>query len=187
MKLLVLGCVSAIALTGAIAFNAIQPVASHITSVTQTTASTQTYTASDFFTLELPVGWTAQKLDPTYYMFWNDPPDGPGGGVAPVHVIKTDVTLVYGDFDTIVEQNDFLEDEGEEIVSYRQVQIDGRDAVQFHTQGGGWDFPDTFVTIVRYSDEQSILMASYFTDSHASSLPTIERLHQSLHVTRSQP
>jgi hypothetical protein len=181
MKFLPLGWGFAIALMGAIAFTPTQPVTSHIIKVSQQPLPTQPYT-TDFFSLDLPVGWTAQTSGPEYYIFWNDPPVEAGGGIAPVHVIKTDITPIDGDFETIVEQNYFLENEGEEIVTYRQVQINGRDAVQFHTQGGGWDFPDTFVTIVRYSDQQSLLMASYFTNSQASSLPTIERLHQSLTV-----
>lgn len=184
MKILPLGIIFAIAGMGAIAIASTPPATSHTITLSQQPLATQPY-STDFFSLDLPVGWTVQTSGPEYYIFWNDPPTEAGGGIAPVHVIKTDITPIDGDFETIVEQNYFLGNEGEEVISYQQVQINGRDAVQFHTQGGGWDFPDTFVTIVRYSDEKSILMASYFTNSHDSSLPTIEKLHQSLTVQTS--
>lgn len=183
MKFLPWGWGFAIALVGAIAFTPTQTATSHSIKVSQQPLPTQPYT-TDFFSIDLPAGWMTYGSESDYYMFWSkQPPETGGGQIAPVDLIKTDIYLIDQDFETALDRNYFIGYEEENIISYREVQINGQDAVQFHTQGGGWDFPDTFVTIVRYSDEQSISMASYFTNSYASSLPTIEQLHQSLTIT----
>ncbi|MEC4805837.1 MAG: hypothetical protein SAJ12_02845 [Jaaginema sp. PMC 1079.18] len=179
MKRLSLGCISAIALVSAIACTPVPSVTSATPSVSQEPQSTQPYT-TDFFTVDLPVGWTAQVSGSEYYILWNEPPPGPREGIAPANVIKTDVTLIDQNFETAIAP-EFLSDTGE-VLQRNPTQINGRDAVQVYTHGGYGDFPDTWVTIMRYSEERSVMMSSYFTASHESSLTMVKQLHESLTV-----
>lgn len=171
------------------AFIGVIPLFHSIKSIPPSSAQTPrkfvTYTQPNFFSIQHPPDWVVDKTASNYIMFWSRQPSGHGGGKAPTDLIKTDITLMDGSLASAVKQQIAWSQENHSTVKRRRnLTIGGRNAVRLHLTGGGFDFPDTMLSLVRYNEKQTVAIASYYTASNARSASTIEQVHSSFRLQK---
>jgi hypothetical protein len=178
-----------LALLTTTAFLGILPLSHSLTGINSSSAQTQskfvTYTERNFFSIQHPSGWAIDKSASNYTTIWSRKPTEPGGGKAPANLIKTDITVPEGSLETVVKRDIASSSSYNATVKRRRnLTINGRNAVRVHLTGGGFDFPDTIVTFVRYNNKQTVVISSYYTASNSSAAGTIERIHESFRLLR---
>jgi hypothetical protein len=178
-----------LALLTTTAFLGVVPLLHPITSIDFSSAQAQTkfvtYTERNFFSIQHLSGWSVDKSASNYITIWSRRPSSPGGGTAPPDLIKTDITLTDGSLETVVKREIALsQDNNSTVKRRRNLTINGRNAVRIHLTGGGFAFPDTVLSLIRYNNKQTAVIASYYTASNSSASATIERLHGSFRLLR---
>lgn len=171
------------------AFLGVLPLSHSLTGINSSSAQTQskfvTYTERNFFSIQHPSGWAIDKSATNYTTIWSRKPTGAGGGKAPANLIKTDITFPEGSLETVVKRDIASSQSYNATVKQRRnLTINGRNAVRVHLTGGGFDFPDSMLTFVRYNNKQTVVISSYYTASNSSSAGTIERIHGSFRLLR---
>ncbi|GAB4189119.1 MAG: hypothetical protein Fur006_30100 [Coleofasciculaceae cyanobacterium] len=170
-------------------FFGVVPLTHPITSIDSGSAQAQTkfvtYTERNFFSIQHPSGWSIDKSASNYITIWSRRPSGSGGGTAPPDLIKTDITLAEGSLDTVVKREIESSQENNSTVKQRRnLTINGRNAVRVHLTGGGFAFPDTILSFIRYNNKQTVVITSYYTASNSRASATIERIHGSFRLLR---
>jgi hypothetical protein len=178
-----------LALLTTTAFLGVLPLSHSLTGINSSSAQTQpkfvTYTERNFFSIQHPSGWAIDKSASNYTTIWSRKPTGAGGGKAPANLIKTDITVPDGSLETVVKRDIASSSSYNATVKQRRnLTINGRNAVRVHLTGGGFDFPDSMLTFVRYNNKQTVVISSYYTASNSSSAGTIERVHGSFRLLR---
>lgn len=170
-------------------FLGVLPLSHPITGIGSSNAQTQTkfvtYTQPNFFSIQHPSGWKVDKSASNYITLWSRRLSSPSGGSAPPDLIKTDITLADGSLETVVKREMASSQEHNSTVKRRRnLTINGRNAVRVHLTGGGFDFPDTVLSFIRYNNKQTVVIASYYTASNSKASSTIERVHGSFRLLR---
>ncbi|MBE9151305.1 MULTISPECIES: PsbP-related protein [unclassified Coleofasciculus] len=161
------------------------PIAGVVPVVAQPGANFVTYTEPNFFSVAHPSGWAVERVNENYITLWSRRPSEPGGGQAPPNLIKTDITIVNGSLETAVEGAIATSKEGDSTLTRRgNLKIGGRDAVRIWLTGSSFDFPDTILSFVRYTDNQTISITSYYTASNPTAVDTIQRIHWSFRLLK---
>jgi hypothetical protein len=138
-----------------------------------------TYTEPNLFSVQYPGNWLVQKNVSNYFIFWNRCTSRPGGSPAPPDLIKTDITIIDGSLETVTEQPIGFRST---LTRRSKLTIGGQDAVRFWYSDGSFDFPNTIVSYVRYTDNQTFSIASYYTASNSNAVDTIQRFHGSFRL-----
>lgn len=171
------------------AFLGVVPLPHPITGIDSSSAQTSTkfvtFTQPNFFSIQHPSGWAVDKSASNYTTIWSRKPSDPGGGTAPPDLIKTDITLADGSLETVVKREIASSQENNSTVKRRRnLTINGRNAVRVHLTGGGFAFPDTMLSFIRYNNKQTVVIATYYTASNSRASDTIERIHGSFRLLR---
>jgi hypothetical protein len=171
------------------AFLGVVPLPHPMTSIDSGSAQAQTkfvtYTERNFFSIQHPSGWSIDKSASNYITIWSRRPSGSGGGTASPDLIKTDITLADGSLDTVVKRVIASSQENNSTVKRRRnLTINGRNTVRVHLTGGGFAFPDTILSFIRYNNKHTVVIASYYTASNSRASATIERVHGSFRLLR---
>lgn len=135
----------------------------------------------EWVSLQYPREWTFEQLSSTYGILTNFETIL-GGGLAPIEAIKTDVTLLPESFETLVnpEQPATLGEEETTVLKREELQINGRQAVRLWLATPAFDFSHAIVTYIRYSNEQTLFIASYYSAENPVAENLIQQVHQSL-------
>lgn len=178
-----------LALLTTTAFLGVVPLLHPITGInsgsTQAQTKFVTFTQPNFFSIQHPSGWAIDKSASNYITIWSRRPSGSGGGTAPPDLIKTDITLTDGSLETAVKREIASSQEHNSTIKRRSnLTINGRNAVRVHLTGGGFAFPDTVLSFIRYNNQQTVVIASYYTASNSRASATIERVHGSFRLLR---
>jgi hypothetical protein len=146
----------------------------------QTQTKLTTYTQPGKFSVQYPEGWKIELLPDDYVILVNYRPTT-GGGAAPTEAIKTDIVLLTETYEQAV-KNIFesIEMLDETLLKQEELIIGGQEALRVWTTGSPFDFPDIMITVIRYSDDQTISMASYYTAKNQEAVGQIISVHNSL-------
>ncbi len=170
-------------------FLGVIPLSHPIIGIKASSAQTQTqfvtFTQPNFFSIQHPSGWSVDKTASNYVMIWSRQPSSSGGGKAPTDLIKTDISLTDGSLETVVKREiASSQSNNSRVKRRRNLTINGRNAVRIDLTGGGFAFPDTVLTLIRYNNKRTVLIASYYTASNSTASATIERVHGSFRLLR---
>jgi hypothetical protein len=95
-------------------------------------------------------------------------------------IIKTDVSLQPGSFETVSQQ--VLSGPSADqtrVVKRGKALVGGREALRLWLSVRGFDFPNVIVTLIRYSDKETAAIASYYDYRNPSAVNLIETMHGS--------
>ncbi|HEY9876736.1 MAG TPA: PsbP-related protein [Candidatus Obscuribacterales bacterium] len=153
-------------------------------SVAQAVRRFQTYTSPKLFSIQYPSNWFVNATNRRYVIITNYKPQV-GGGEAPANYMKTDITFMPGSLETAVSQSIASTRKNfDKILKRETITVAGREAVRIWITGSGFDFPDTIVTYVRYTNKETATMATFYTKSNSSAVDIIKRIHGSFRLIK---
>lgn len=149
----------------------------------QATVPMKTHVEEDYFSFQYPANWQLERSgSKPPYLIVTSYRMTPGGGLALKQAIKTDVTLLPQSMQALINKPPTGDDI--KISRTRHLTIAGKPAYQRWYRSLGFDFPDTVVTYVQYSDRQTAVLSSYYTASNPRAVPQIQQIHQSFRILK---
>lgn len=148
----------------------------------QTAKQFKTYRSPKVFSIQYPSGWNVNKTHNKYVAITNYKPRVGGG----TNFIKTEITFAQGSMEKTFNKGISNNTEHNAIITKREkLTIGGRQALRFWvTDNSGFDFPNIIITYIRYNNNQTAIVSSYYTSSNTSAVGTIQRIHQSFKVIK---
>jgi hypothetical protein len=182
IKFLILSVLSTIAVLG------ILPIPSSITqievSAAQTVTKFKTYVSPKIFSIQYPSAWNVDGTNRKYVMITNYKPKL-GGGTAPANFVKTDISFVSGSLETAFNRTISNSTDNYSTITKRErLTIGGRQALRLWITSSGFDFPDIVSTYIRYKNNETAVVSSFYTRSNSSALGNIQRIHSSFRVIK---
>ncbi len=181
-KFLLLSILSTVAISGAL------PVINHIPGIevspVQASTGFKGYTSPNLFSIRYPSGWSVDSSNKEYVIITNYKPQT-GGGKAPASYIKNDISFVDSSFNTAINQQvaNFKQN-GAKITKTQSLTINGKSAYRLWVNNSGFAFPNSIVTLVRYKNNKTAVIVSFYTKSNSSALGVIQPLQQSFRLLK---
>ncbi|MEB3181099.1 MAG: PsbP-related protein [Nostocaceae cyanobacterium] len=155
----------------------------------------QTFTLPQKFSISYPTGWFVQHqsnqpgADPRELVIITSlkPPKTGEGGVFPVNLIKTDIYLEEGAYETHLKRmmdsigKDSMGSTPSRITKQGKVVIGGREAYRWWTTDSDGE---AMITLVRYSENETIEIASFYNSKNSAAATIVERIHDSFSTQR---
>lgn len=144
--------------------------------------SLQTYQVPNEFSILYPSGWFVQRspqrpgATPRELIIITNLKPQLGGGRVPTDLIKTDIAIEPGTWQTVVNETLSSNEPGTRLTSREQTKVDGREAVTLWFSGSE---TNTAVTLIRYNPNETIAMRSFY-HTNPSAIPIIRTIHWSL-------
>lgn len=138
------------------------------------------------FLIQYPGNWQIQQYEPApnqFYLItlWSEKPIL-GVGTAPRFMIKTEVVLEPITFQNVVSNSNRTTGDDSRIIKKGNLTLGGKKAFRIWTTDSSFDFPDSIITIIQYSDTQTITLLSFYTASNPKAVEIMQRLHGSLRI-----
>jgi hypothetical protein len=132
------------------------------------------------FSLHYPDHWIISSASDDYIIIYNQEPPQIGGGVAPLYMIKTDVSIRSGAF-----ENFPYPSRGgiQKTVRVQNLTLDGQEALRIWYENDG-DFQNTIVTYIRLNSFETASIASYYSTENQAAEAAIEGVHDSFKLSR---
>lgn len=149
----------------------------------------QTYTVPGEFSLQVPPGWFIERssnpgLEPREgVILMSQPPTPGGGGDFPQQLIKTDVAIYSGSFETIVRRTRGDAQSNQSRIDRRgKTRVGGRDAFR---EWGVTEGTHYMITLIRFTNTETLYLISFYDQKNSAAVPIIQRIHGSVRVLRS--
>lgn len=134
----------------------------------------QPFVIPNKYSISYPSGWFVdyqpEVNDTLVMIFGGKPPDA----------IKTDVSIQQGSFETVVKQTL----SSERVTKQGRATLGGREAfrIWISNDTSGEFNRDVIITLVRYNNIETVLIASFYDSINSSAIPIIEAIHGSFRV-----
>lgn len=186
LKLLILTTLLTVALVGVV------PVLSTNAEVKNTTqnsvkgnARLQTYVKPDRYSIRYPADWTVDegtmRANETVILSNYRVPQK---GSIPTNqrrlIIKTDISLLPGSLETVYQQilTSPTADQSQ-VIKNSKARVGGRDAIRMWISVRGFDFPNAITTLIRYSNQETAAIVSYYDYRNPNAVNQIQTVHGS--------
>jgi hypothetical protein len=142
------------------------------------------YTNSHLYTIRYPSGWLIDKSSTKDYVtLWNRLPPSRRelGQSPPLDLIKTELSVHrQADFDQVVSDQPRIEKRSGVKVTLRQnIEVNAMQAIRIFGSDVPFDFPNSIVTIFRYSENEVVFVSSYYDARNTEAREIILQLHNS--------
>jgi hypothetical protein len=140
----------------------------------------QLFTKPDRYSIRYPSGWSVDDGETVIMTNYQTPQRGRLPANQRKLIIKTDVSLQPGSFETVSQQ--VLSGPSADqtrVVRRGKALVGGREALRLWLSVRGFDFPNVIVTLIRYSDKETAAIASYYDYRNPSAVNLIETMHGS--------
>lgn len=144
----------------------------------------QTYVMPGEFSVLIPVNWYVRRSSFTdstpreSLVLMSQPPKLPGGSEFPPLLVKTDIFIREGPFEEVVSRAMEEDRRSNPTVKRRgKTAVGGQEAFREWGTVFGLEY---VVTIIRFTDDETLYLASYYTQQNPSAVPIIQRIHGSI-------
>jgi len=141
---------------------------------------------NSLFEIQYPSNWFLQDYSPDYkqgatpvvLILLNQPPRI-GSGLAPVFLIKTDISIQKKSFAQALSEVGYSRMSGyHQILSQQKINLNSMQAVRTSIFMGG-DFSNSIVTTIRYTDRETVTIISFYNPRNLDAEEAIINLHNS--------
>ena len=154
----------------------------HVLAVETDNIAFKTFTAPGWFSFQHPVNWTVTSddyynqpnsgfaLTPKYMVFIQNTTSF--SGLPPVNYTQTQIDVYAGSYEEILAQNLLSSAKDRK----GRTQVGGREAFRIWVNSAS---AITIITVIHYTDNETVRIVSSYQSSNSSALPLIEKIHGS--------
>ncbi|MBD2185282.1 PsbP-related protein [Aerosakkonema funiforme] len=136
-----------------------------------------TYVEPREYAIQYPFGWFVERNRSDLTIITNDRLAIVGNQDFPENFIKTDIYIQPKNFETVVKEAISAQEKvGYQIKRRSRLNISGLEAVQLWISESE---TDAIITMIRYQNNKTIYMASFYAPSNTSAISMIQRIHNS--------
>lgn len=141
--------------------------------------SMKSYTHSSLYTIRYPSSWIFDQFNSKDRLtIWNQKPPSVHDPSASSYLIKTDISFSHSSFDAEPEN---MGDSGAKRVSFQKINLNGMEAIQTYWSNLPSDFNNAIITTIRYSQNRTVNIVSFYDSYNSSAEDKILSLHNSFH------
>lgn len=151
-------------------------------SLAQPVRQFKTYRSPKTFSIQYPSGWNVNRTHKKFVTITNYQPRVGGG----TNFIKTEISFTQSSMETSFKRGISNNTEHNAMITKREkLTVGGRQALRLWiTDDSGFDLPNSVTTYIRYNNNETAVVSSYYTRSNSSAVDTIQRIHRSFKVIK---
>lgn len=158
-------------------------------SAAQTRTELQTFVLPNEFSISYPAGWFVRHTSnpPDTFprelvIITSKKPPKIGGDGLPPDVVKTDIQINPGSFETNRNQlTQVTREDGSKVTRIGKTVVGGREAYRIWSSYFG---ANSISTLIRYTNDETVSISSYYASQNSSAIELIQRIHGSFRSQR---